>query len=93
MKERGTAAKRREHVIGLDPFTVPAAIHTGAKVHVRGRVAAGTVVDHHGRRLLMDPQLWLRPVARAEPTELVPRELPRVHRSADPLTPVLVAAS
>lgn len=144
MKERGTAAQRQEHVIGLDPFTVPAITHTIAQAHVRDRVvvegtvgstrsldwaggpvtevrlvdgtdlitlaffggrriggivtgsplvAAGTVVDHHGRRILMNPQLWLRParlgVAPAEPAI---HDVPPVRRGDEPLVPALLAA-
>jgi hypothetical protein len=119
MTQRGTIQQqKREHVTGLDPFTVPVATHPLAKAPVRARVvvegtvgpirtvawaggpvteltlvddtdvmtlaffgagraagvhtgshlvAAGTVVDHHGRRIIMSPQLWLAPAAAAVP--------------------------
>jgi len=117
MTERGTTEKRREHLTGLDPFTVPAVTHVLARAPVRARVvvegtvgsvgtvawaggpvtemtladgtdlvtlaffgrdrgagvhtgsrlvAAGAVVNHHGRRVIMNPQLWLQPAPVAE---------------------------
>jgi hypothetical protein len=46
-----------------------AGVHTGSRL-----AAAGTVVDHHGRRMIMSPQLWLTPppLPAPEPMDLTP---------------------
>jgi hypothetical protein len=137
MTQRGTTEQQqREHVTGLDPFTVPLATHPLAAAPVRARVvvegtvgpvrtvawaggpvtevtlvddtdlitlaffgagraagvhtgshlvAAGTVVDHHGRRILMSPQLWLVPSSSASSAAVVADR-------TDVLVPALTAA-
>jgi len=142
MTERGTTEQRREHVIGLDPFTVPAVTHALALARVRSRVvvegtvgsvetvawaggpvteitvadgtdlltlvffgrhriagvhtgtrlvAAGTVVNHHGRRVIMSPQLWLTPTP--GPSVVAAPPAPVERRSPAPLVPALTAAA
>jgi hypothetical protein len=59
-----------------------AGVHAGARL-----VAAGAVVNHHGRRVIMNPQLWLTPAAAAA----VPGAR-QDHHGSGALVPALTAA-
>ena len=58
-----------------------AGLHAGVRL-----VAAGAVVNHHGRRVIMNPQLWLTPdTAAAAPA------VRRDHHGSGALVPALTA--
>jgi hypothetical protein len=60
-----------------------AGVHAGMRL-----VAAGAVVNHHGRRVVMNPQLWLTPASPAS----APAPAARAHRGVNPPVPALTAA-
>jgi hypothetical protein len=56
-------------------------VHTGSRL-----VAAGTVANHHGRRVVMSPPLWLTPTSpprtRTVPPAPVERRYPALTAAA-----------
>jgi hypothetical protein len=61
-------------------------VHTGSRL-----VAAGTVANHHGRRVVMSPPLWLTPTSPPRTRTVPPAPVER--RYPAPLVPALTAAA